>query len=84
MNDTCKSHVPHPCLVSRNGLDWVGEGLKERQTDGHTEMWKQVAWDLCWRNHNTQEARRIYYMELNRKVGLLHPAQQAALIIMHR
>lgn len=46
MNDTCKSHVPHPCLSSGDGLDWDGEGLKERQTDGHMEMWKQVAWDL--------------------------------------
>lgn len=36
MDDTCKSHVPHPCLASRDGLDWDSEGMKERQTDGHT------------------------------------------------
>lgn len=31
---------------------------------------------LSWRKHNTPEARRVYYGELNREVGLLNPDKQ--------
>lgn len=53
------------------------KGLKKRQTQtDRQKSWTLVDRALSWRKHNTPEARRVYYGELNREVGLLNPDKQ--------
>lgn len=43
----------------------------------HRKIWNHVFWDLWWRCYSALEAQNIYYLQLNREVGLLHTTKIA-------
>lgn len=69
------------CTILGTWLGRDSEQLKKRYTQ---KSWKQVGWSPWWRSCSTMEAWCIYYIQVNREVGLLHRLNMEARFMWYR
>lgn len=49
------------------------EGMKKWQTNGYrVGKKKMVSGGMWWRNHRAYITEQVYYVKLNKRIGLLH------------